>query len=434
MMRKIVFTLFMIATSGAIASPSIGQTASDCAPGVYRANDRNAVIISRSNEGDKDLGYVFLDGRRGKVSDRDVPFRCRGSDVLTRSASGAFAVWRKVEFRTTPTHFKSGDLTLNGLLIEPMDASASTPLAVFVHGSEKTGWVGHISYPYVLAAQGISAFIFDKRGTGDSQGTYTQNFELLADDAAAAANEARRLAAGRFGRLGLLGGSQGGWVAPAAANRAHADFVVVTYGLVLTPLEEDSEQVFDELRSKGYGNEAIAQAREVTDATDEVMASHFTTGFDKLAAAKQKYANAPWLHQIKGEFTGDLLAADEATLRKDGAARYDNLGIDWHYDAKAVLRSISMPQLWVLAGEDREAPNLLTQRRLGDLVDVGKPIDIAIFPNTDHGIYEFTEDADGTRHITRHPEGYFRLLGDWIKGTLHAPYGPAQLKLARSSS
>jgi poly(3-hydroxybutyrate) depolymerase len=42
------------------------------------------------------------------------------------------------------------------MLIEPESASSKTPLVVFVHGSEKTGWVGKSAMPYMFAAQGIS--------------------------------------------------------------------------------------------------------------------------------------------------------------------------------------------------------------------------------------------------------------------------------------
>ena len=57
----------------------------------------------------------------------------------------------------------------------PALAGDETPLVVLVQGSERTGSIG-TAMPYVLAAQGISAFVFDKRGAGASEGDYTQNF------------------------------------------------------------------------------------------------------------------------------------------------------------------------------------------------------------------------------------------------------------------
>jgi hypothetical protein len=42
-------------------------------------------------------------------------------------------------------------------------------------------------------------------------------------------------------------------------------------------------------------------------------------------------------------------------------------------------------------------------------------------------MYEFIEEADGTRRRTRITAGYFRLLGDWIKENLQPPYGRGEL-------
>jgi len=77
--------------------------------------------------------------------------------------------WPKVQVKLTPTRFKSGDVMLTGLLIEPPDAKETKPpLVVCVHGSESTASILRNRYPYVFAAQGISAFVFDKRGAGAS--------------------------------------------------------------------------------------------------------------------------------------------------------------------------------------------------------------------------------------------------------------------------
>src|SRR3546814_16570997 len=71
---------------------------------------------------------------------------------------------------------------------------------------------------YLLPEQGVGVFVYDKRGTGRSTGSYTQDFHLLAGDARAALVEALPLARERAGRLGFHGGSQAGWVAPLAAS------------------------------------------------------------------------------------------------------------------------------------------------------------------------------------------------------------------------
>lgn len=390
-----------------------------CQPGAYTGPDgRFMVIMERSDTAQTSAWRWWADdGRFGLTTDGSVT--CRGDALDVKGTA-----YKKIAVRLTPTRFRSGDLTLNGLLIEPpVKAGVKPPLVVAVHGSERTPAVKYASYPWVLAAQGISAFVYDKRGTGLSEGTYNQNFHALGADAAAASKEAKRLAAGRYGRFGLLGGSQGGWVAPRAANDAGADFVAVGFGLLIDPLEEDASQVAAELTEAGYGADVLKQARAITDATGNLMAEHFLKGYEQLAAVKARYGSQPWFAKIKGEFTGDLLALDEATLRREGAAKFDNLELDWRYDAMGWMRKVKAPQLWVIAAEDREAPPQTTLDRLQTLRREGHDIAIVRFPATDHGMVEFTQDAKGERTSTRVTDGYFRLLGDWIKGTTRPPYG-----------
>jgi hypothetical protein len=397
-----------------------------CETGVYRdAFGESAILTQRIVAGAApELRYTLLDGRRGSVAAADALVRCTPEGVRSRLHGAAGLPMSRVVLTETPTHFKNLGAEFSGLLIEPPDGGAQKPLLAFVGGSEQTTPVG-TAYPYLFAAQGISVFIYDKRGTGTSGGFYTQNFDLLGSDAAAALREARRMAAGRYGRAGYFGGSQGGWVAPLAAKLGGADFVAVGFGLVLSPLEEDREQVLFEMRRKGYDEAAVVAAGKVADAAGAVVASHFTGGYDELEQVKRRYAAAPWLTQIEGEFTGEVLAADPAELRRTGQARLDSLGITWNYDAAAVIGSLATPQLWVLADSDRDAPSDLTRARLETLIRSGRPIELFVFPNTDHGITEFTEAADGTRTTTRVADGYYRMLGDWIRGRWAPPYGNA---------
>src|SRR5690606_40249969 len=113
-------------------------------------------------------------------------------------------------------------------------------------------------------------------------------------------------------------------------------------------------------------------------------------------------------------------------LRRLGRARFDNVELIWDYDAVAALRKLDTPLLWVLAGEDREAPIETTRAALLGLAKDGKPFDVYLFPDTDHGMFEFTTAADGSRSITRITDGYLKLLGDWIKGDVRGAYGRAE--------
>lgn len=400
------------------AAVQAGAADADCAVGLYRSKaGTEQVAISAGAAGQ--LRYTFVDGRRGTVGVPNSNFRCENGTIRSSADD-----WAAVPLRLTESRFKSHDQELGAVLIEPATPGPH-PLVVFVHGSERSSpRLG--SYPYLLAAQGLTVFAYDKRGTGESEGEYTQNFELLADDAAAAMREARRIAAGRFNRAGFFGGSQGGWIAPLAATRSLADFVAVGFGLMASPLEEDRSQVLTEMREQGYGAADQTEAAELADAAGALVASHFTTGFDRLADLKRRYSGKPWFRQIKGEFTGEIARADEADLRRVGRALYDNLELIWDHDALPPIRRVRAPQLWILAEKDREAPPETTLARLGTVRAEGADLTIYSFPDTDHGMAEFTEDAKGARTVTRITDGYFRLLADWIKGRVEGRYGRAR--------
>jgi len=402
------------------------QATASCGNGIY-ANERETVAVyDREIElGEPIPYYVFVDGRRGALSNSEAALRC----VSGRWQAALDLELEQIQTVETDTVFRSGELNLAGRLIEPAgERGPARSLVVFVHGSESTPTVGNSYYPLLLAAQGVSVFVYDKRGTGQSEGEYTQNFEILASDVVAASAEARRLAEGRYERFGLFGGSQGGWVAPLAANRVSAQFLVIGFGLVLAPVEEDAEQVYDELRRAGYGDAVLADARDVTQATGEIVASHFTHGFGALAEVKERYSGEAWLQLIEGEFTGDVLRASEADLRRGLAGEFEDSEVLWRHDPMAVLRAIDVPQLWVIAANDTAAPGLVTHQRLSILQAEGFPITTALYPDTDHGMVEFERLPDGSRRYTQFTEGYFRLIADYMQDIRSPPYGRADIQ------
>lgn len=405
-------------------APAFAQTA--CQPGTYVALDGDFVVLARSPAvAAPALRYQFRDGRRGATSDSAAPLTCGTGDVSVKGSA-----WKPIAFRETPAAFDSVGTTMKGVLIEPPGGDSKRPLVVMVHGSERSSPIGGV-YGYAMAAQGIAVFLYDKRGTGASAGEYTQNFELLATDAARALDTARGMAGGRHGRAGFFGGSQGGWVAPLAATRTQADFVAIGFGLVASPIEEDREQMVSEVRSAGLGKDAEALVNRLSKATSRLLLSSFTQGYDALDAVRREMAGQPWATKIEGEHSGAIARMPNDELRRIGRARFDNLELIWDYDAVKPLRKLDAPLLWVLAGEDREAPIETTRGALLGLAKEGKAFEVYLFPDTDHGMFEFTTRPDGSRNMTRIADGYLKLLGDWIKGNASGHYGRAEKLVPR---
>jgi pimeloyl-ACP methyl ester carboxylesterase len=297
---------------------------------------------------------------------------------------------------------------------------------ILVHGAERDSALTWYSLQRMLPAEGVAVFVYDKRGTGASGGKYTQDFNLLADDVVAATREARRLAGKRAGRVGYQAGSQGGWVAPIAANRTPVDFVIVCFGLAVSVIDEDQQQVEMELRDKGYTPEEIARAQEVARAAENVFASGFTQGFAEFDEVRARYGNERWYKDLHGNYTWVLLPHSEAKLR-EMAAEF-NWGTPFHYDPMPALRAGTTPQLWILGGRDYEAPAAETSRRIRSLMSEGRPYTLALYPQAEHGMTLFEVKPDGERVSTRFAPGYFRMMRDFARdGRLSGPYGDAQI-------
>jgi pimeloyl-ACP methyl ester carboxylesterase len=109
-----------------------------------------------------------------------------------------------------------------------------------------------------------------------------------------------------------------------------------------------------------------------------------------------------------------MLATSPEVVRKQGPTLLE--GVPAQYDPMPVLANLEVPQLWILGGQDRDAPSAETVRRLAALRKAGRPIRTVVFPDADHGMYEFETRSDGERVSTRQPEGYFALMRDFIKG------------------
>ncbi|MEO1658400.1 MAG: alpha/beta fold hydrolase [Pseudomonadota bacterium] len=394
-------------------APAPEFVAAACEVGVYGPPQSFVTITRREN----DFAYAFSDGRRGRVGDEGV-IVCGERAVRVEGST----VWEQRPLRITDTRFEVDGVVLAGQLLESPDAGPDTTLVALAHGSEELGWIEAATYPYQLVGRDVSVFVYDKRGTGRSAGNYSQNFPQLADDLVAASKEARRLAGDRFGRFGLFGFSQGGWIAPLAAERAEADFIGIGYGLVVDILEEDAAQVELELREAGYSDYVIAEGKKITDVTARLAVSGYTDGLEELSALQEQYGDEEWFTNIKGGFTGVILGMSAEELGTNGIPMFDRLNIDWSIKPMDVLRQVNVPQLWVLAANDREAPVSKTLQRLQALRGEGKDITIYMFPDTDHGMWEYEQATDGTRNYTRVTDRYYDLLADWASGALDESY------------
>jgi len=449
--------LVLLAVLGANAQTTQPSSPANCHVGTYRLSDGRDVDIAPADE---NLRWRMKDGTSGELTQtadgswsstlgwterpdgKRVSFGdCAADKTADKTADKASdkisfdgVEGHRILFDVVDTHFQGAGVTLAGRLVLPVGKDP-VPIVVLVHGSDAQPALdgsGVFSLQRLFPSAGVGAFVYDKRGTGSSGGKFTHDYLTLADDAIAAMREAKRLAGARARRIGYFGTSQGGWVAPLAAKIEAVDFVVVGYGLAVSPLEEDREAIALDITRHGYGPDVLAKAMQVADATSAVLLSDFHDGYDQVEAVRQKFGKEPWFPLIHGDVSFLILQKSPAELKQIGPTLFPCAPLQ--YDPMPVLRNLRTPQLWILGKDDVDAPSAETAARLKALSASGSPITTAIFPGAEHVMYEYEVAPDGTRVWTRQPEGYFCMMVDFIRhGRLHGSYG-ADLAPAYSAS
>jgi len=445
---RLILCIFSAACIGTAFAGHVEPSTVDCQIGAYRFQDVEIVDIAQS-EG-KTLRWRKFDGTTGvlhKKGDGSWTSTLGWTDrpdghtaSFTRCATGEIEFDGKkayrIPFDVTDTMFEGrGGVKLAGRLVLPK-SNDPVPIVVLIHGAERESARDSYALQRLLPAENVGAFVYDKRGTGGSDGKYTQDFDTLADDAVAAMREAKRIAGTRCARIGYQGGSQGGWVAPLAATRAPVDFVIVSFGLAVSVIDEDQEEVVLEMRLKGHSQREISKALEVASAAEALFESGFTKGFERFDALRAKYRNEPWYKDLHGNYTHFILPYTAAEIREKGKDLILIIGqTPFRYDPMPTLRAVATPQLWILGEDDLEAPSAETSRRLKTLIAEGKPITLALFPHAEHGMTEYEVASNGERVSTRYAPGYFAMMRDFARnGHVSGSYGSSVVVKPRADS
>jgi dipeptidyl aminopeptidase/acylaminoacyl peptidase len=138
-------------------------------------------------------------------------------------------------------HNEAQDLDLGGMLFRPT-GDGPFPAAVIIHGSgtsrRANGW--YLTLTQHLQDNGIAVLLPDKRGSEKSEGDWrASGFQDLATDTLAALAFLRERPDIDAERVGIVGMSQGGWIAPIVANQVHKlAFIVSIVGSSVTPREQ----------------------------------------------------------------------------------------------------------------------------------------------------------------------------------------------------
>lgn len=158
--------------------------------------------------------------------------------------------YTEIRFRNTRQN-----IDLAGMLLLP-DAEGPYTAVIMIHGSgtsaRASGWYTTLASD--LLERGIVVLLPDKRGSAKSGGNWrTSSFEDLATDTVAAVDYLKTREDLPIQNIGLVGMSQGGWIAPVAASLSEdIDFIVSFSGATVTPPRQLYYEEVHNLRQMGF--------------------------------------------------------------------------------------------------------------------------------------------------------------------------------------
>lgn len=289
---------------------------------------------------------------------------------------------RVMLYKEEEVQFSNKGTTLSGTLALPL-TEGPHPAVVLIHGSGAESREGYRFLADHLARHGIAALRYDKRGVGKSTGDWhVSTFKDLAEDALAGFYFLQRHHCIHPEKVGLLGTSQGVWIAPLAAG-PHVAFIVLLSGACVSPKKQELYRVTHEYCYRGLSPKSIAV---------------------RLAVYRLEIALATLMRALKPV---------AKVLPKNMAF---GVYLDWDFDVIPALTQVACPVLALYGELDKVLPVKESVTILKKALK-GKDYTIKIFPKGNHGflISEVGVSSEVARLEKKEfVPGYYDTIHEWI--------------------
>jgi uncharacterized protein len=297
---------------------------------------------------------------------------------------------------TEEISFLNQDLAFSGTLYLP-DRNQPCPAVVVVHpasGGQKTDPFYH-HLKSELPAHNVAVLVFDRRGSGASEGNFeTADFKSLAGDVIAAVEYLQSRDQIDSAKIGLHGTSQGGWIAPiAAARKTDIAFLIAVSACGVTPADQMNYGVEFHLKRDGLDKFATKKALELRNLVNEYFRGHVSR--ERIVAELSRYEHEPWFEKAYLYQSTDIPA--DVTQSK------------WYYEMDyeplSIWKKVQQPTLFLFAEVDEWVP--VEQ----SMINYKKA--------TTH-LHDVTlKQIQGTDHLMRNKAGetsreYCDILLDWL--------------------
>jgi len=350
-------------------------------------------------------------------------FLKRGQAVPAAAAAAADPVPYAVEEVT----FHNADITLTGTLTLP-ESGGPHPAAVMITGSgaqnrdeELFGFRPFYVIADHLTRQGVAVLRYDDRGVGGSTGSVAASTsEDFADDVLAAVAFLEQRSDIDSEKIGLIGHSEGGIVAPLAASKSDdVAFMVLVAGTSVTGEEVILEQGALIARAGGTPEDEIARNLEYQKRTFAAVRSG--EGWDELTAefASQLRATIAAMPDSERAAIADVDAYVNAQVQGQmTAARTPWFRYFLNYDPAVTLRAVDTPVLALFGELDLQ---VVPSQNLGPMEEAfraGNHPDYTIetLPRANH-LFITATTGSPTEYATLPKEfvpEFLPLITDWI--------------------
>lgn len=292
--------------------------------------------------------YCFLDPKTGDLSGVSKNTKPEIRIHLKKTEA------KEKSFTEEEIKFSNADISLAGVLYKPKKSDKPAPYVILVHRSgwedRNTPW--YHSLAYILASKGIGVLLYDKRGTGTSTGNFSlADFNDFAEDAASAFHYLKARNDLNYAKIGFLGASQGGWIAPLAANKvSDCGFAVLIVGPAVSLYEQDINRVQYTLTEEGYSKESVNSALHYSGLFFKYIQSNAAKDWEALKKYASEIKDEKWIDQldIPQSKTGD----DVLWWRKN------------KYDPKEALSTIKCPVLSIFGEKDVLVPPVENKKKM----------------------------------------------------------------------
>lgn len=249
----------------------------------------------------------------------------------------------------------SNNTKLVGTIATPRFQSGPYPVLIVVQGSGADTRNTLAGFRR-LTNKGYGVITYDKRGVGESEGTYSKMtfkdgdelMKILAKDVNAIVDFASNRNEIDATNIGLIGNSQAGWIMPIAANQNTkiSYFICISGPAVTFGVEEYFSQL-----------------------TGDDPGFYFGLSDDEIEKRLNQYSGS----------TG--------------------------YDPRPELNKLKIPSFWILGGKDRSVPTKYTIEEIHNLSNKNL-FDIKVFPKGNHSIMN---SDDGNRI------NYWNDIYNWLE-------------------